>query len=167
MKQLRNKKTLPESEIPVHSMPDIAFLLVVYFLLTAAFVTTRGLEFPLPEAVPENLEASGEPTVVVQIDSDGMQVNCNRIDEADLIGAIAGVLEQRPGEGVVLHVAPDASYSRMIAVYDRIVDEGVQTGRLKLRDIYVPTQADLQAYREAFDVDPFAAFCLNGLHAGA
>ena len=33
------------AEIPTSSMADIAFLLIIFFMLTAVFATTEGLQF--------------------------------------------------------------------------------------------------------------------------
>ena len=38
-----------EPEIPTASMADIAFLLIVFFMITSVFSVTRGLEFQLPK----------------------------------------------------------------------------------------------------------------------
>jgi len=49
-----------DSSIPVVSMSDIAFLLIIFFLLTSTFMKDRGLQV-LPEA------QSSEPLPAVQI----------------------------------------------------------------------------------------------------
>lgn len=38
-------------EIPTCSMADIAFLLIIFFMLTTVFVTERGIRVTLPRAV--------------------------------------------------------------------------------------------------------------------
>jgi biopolymer transport protein ExbD len=42
MKQIR--RTSPRSEIPTSSMADIAFLLIIFFMVTTVFSATKGLE---------------------------------------------------------------------------------------------------------------------------
>ena len=44
---LRNRLR-PQAEVPTSSMADIAFLLIVFFMLTAVFATTEGLQFEYP-----------------------------------------------------------------------------------------------------------------------
>ena len=44
MKLRQNK---PEDEIPTSTMADIAFLLIIYFMVTTTFAATRGLDFSL------------------------------------------------------------------------------------------------------------------------
>ena len=43
-------KSKPESIIPTASMSDIAFLLLVFFMVTTVFVSERGLRVTMPEA---------------------------------------------------------------------------------------------------------------------
>ena len=45
MKNLRSRLT--GSEIPTSSMADIAFLLIIFFMVTAVISATKGLELSL------------------------------------------------------------------------------------------------------------------------
>ena len=38
-----------DEDIPTSSMADIAFLLIIYFMVTTTFTATRGLDFALPQ----------------------------------------------------------------------------------------------------------------------
>lgn len=44
------KKTKPETIIPTASMSDIAFLLLIFFMVSTVFVQEVGLRITLPEA---------------------------------------------------------------------------------------------------------------------
>ena len=46
---MRLDRDRPDDEIPTSSMADIAFLLIVFFMVTTTFTATRGLDFALPE----------------------------------------------------------------------------------------------------------------------
>ena len=66
-----NRKTKLDSEIPTASMPDIIFMLLIFFMVTAAFTMQKSFQLPAPnEDVPstqvqEDLE---DAVVVVRID---------------------------------------------------------------------------------------------------
>lgn len=51
MPQIRKKK-LPEAEIPTSSMADIAFLLLLFFLVATTIDVDTGIGLTLPEYVP-------------------------------------------------------------------------------------------------------------------
>ena len=46
---LLGKKKERDSEIPMASLADIAFLLIVYFMLATTFQTTFGFETEVPQ----------------------------------------------------------------------------------------------------------------------
>ncbi len=47
--RLGGKRRKIKAEIPTASMADIAFLLIVFFMLTSVFATEKGLQIILPE----------------------------------------------------------------------------------------------------------------------
>ena len=49
MAVLNNKKSRVSDEIPTSSMADIAFLLLIFFLVTTVFPKDKGLSIVLPE----------------------------------------------------------------------------------------------------------------------
>ena len=52
------KKTRPKSEIPTESMPDIIFMLLVFFMVTTVLREYEGLPIALPSATKiEKLES--------------------------------------------------------------------------------------------------------------
>ena len=57
------KKTRPETSIPTASMSDIAFLLLLFFMVSTVFVKERGLKVNMPQAstiqkIPRNNAAT-------------------------------------------------------------------------------------------------------------
>ncbi|MGD2122456.1 MAG: biopolymer transporter ExbD, partial [Gemmatimonadota bacterium] len=49
MAVINQKKSKVSDEIPTASMADIAFLLLIFFLVTTVFPKDKGLEVVLPE----------------------------------------------------------------------------------------------------------------------
>ena len=45
-----NRKTQLDSEIPTASMPDIIFMLLMFFMVTTVLRESSGLPIPLPKA---------------------------------------------------------------------------------------------------------------------
>lgn len=59
MPQIRKKKT-PEAEIPTSSMADIAFLLLLFFLVATTIDVDTGIGLILPEYVPPEEQIQAE-----------------------------------------------------------------------------------------------------------
>ena len=70
---MKLKKKKEDPEIPTSSMADIAFLLIVFFIVTSVFSVTRGLEFQLPRQ-ENSTEQSAEEAVHIFIEMAGS--NC-------------------------------------------------------------------------------------------
>ena len=68
------KKTKMKIGIPTASMPDIIFQLLIFFMVTAVFAITPGLDIKLPEA--EESENPEKENLFIVIDQDGaMKLN--------------------------------------------------------------------------------------------
>lgn len=127
MGQMLKRKSRVSDEIPTASMADIAFLLLIFFLVTTVFAEDRGLSLVLPEKQSEEVEVNpkniitfyvvGEGTVQVRRgDSpDKQTINYNQVE------AIARQeLAANPRLIVSVKTSPEANYIDMINVLDEV-----------------------------------------------
>ena len=138
------------AEIPTSSMADIAFLLIIFFMLTSVFATTKGLSFELPDG-----ESGDDPedAVLIHVFAEETHVDCSPMDAAQLRDYLAPRLARNPDKPLILYVESDAPYRRMVEMYDLFAGIGAT------RNVQVPTQVDLDAYRAAFGDNPLASHC--------
>ena len=61
-------KRKPEANIPVVSMSDIAFLLIIFFLVSTQFMNEGGIKYELPRAVSVAPITKDQVSVVVDVD---------------------------------------------------------------------------------------------------
>ena len=73
MSILGSKKSKASSEVPTSSMADIAFLLLIFFLVTTTFPKDKGLAIVLPEA-GEETEVSQRNILHLLIQSSGIVI---------------------------------------------------------------------------------------------
>ncbi len=71
---MKIRVTRPSDEIPTSSMADIAFLLIVYFMVTTTFAATRGLDFALPKDDDTRPIVEKEDSVLIEIQQDGQYI---------------------------------------------------------------------------------------------
>lgn len=64
------RRTIP-AEIPTASMADVAFLLIIFFLVASFYSVTRGIQFSLPRHDDAALTAEPEAAVLIEIASNG------------------------------------------------------------------------------------------------
>jgi biopolymer transport protein ExbD len=142
-------------------MADIAFLLIVFFMVTAVFSATKGLDFKLPkeqdDAPPET-----EDAVFIKVHTDGsVLVDCKGMEGPEILDYLEPKLARNPEKPVILYTDPYAPYQAMIAVYDIIGNAQAIRG-FKVKNISVPTQTEVAEYIQLFGFNPFESQCAGG-----
>lgn len=108
-------------EIPTSSMADIAFLLIIFFMVTTTFAATRGLDFRFPEDDETILEVDPVAAVLVEVLRGGeLVVDQRPMEVAGLLGYLRPKLERNPMKPVILKPRPDAEYGHMVRVLDEL-----------------------------------------------
>jgi biopolymer transport protein ExbD len=133
------RRTLP-SEIPTSSMADVAFLLIIFFLVASFYSVTRGIQFSLPKHDEAALTAEPEAAVLIEIASNGaLMVDNKPMQLGDVRGYLAPRLQRNPTKSVILQTSLDAPYQAMTDVFDELRLVGVQ-------NLVIPTNSELQTY---------------------
>ena len=138
--KLKKKKGNPE--IPTSSMADIAFLLIVFFMVTSVFSVTRGLEFQLPK---QQQAAEQTPEEAVHIEVHPAGANCAFIvddapmDLKDIAVYLQPKLARNPNKFVIIDAQPSAPYRCMVDAFDELKQADV-------KNISIPTQAEKDAW---------------------
>jgi biopolymer transport protein ExbD len=135
---IMKKKSRRGGEIPTSSMADIAFLLLVFFLVTTVFDEERGLRVVLPEP-QETVEVSQKNIMHLLIQENGaVQV---RRGESDAVQTVqpreVGVLWRQAyaqNENLIAAVktSPTAAYRHMISVLDQLQGAGAERISLQI-----------------------------------
>ncbi len=142
-RKLRRKRQA--SEIPTSSMADIAFLLIIFFMLTAVFTTNQGIQFQYPEDDPNDPDVQPEEAIHIKIEGEGrFQVDKNPTSSLEAIGGyVREKMEQSPGKPVIIESDPDVPYFVMIDVFDLLK-------QLKVKNIAVPTKSERARWKAFF-----------------
>lgn len=135
---LDNKKSKVSDSIPSSSMADIAFLLLIFFLVTTTFPKDKGLAIVLPEEA-EEVEVSQKNILHIIIRPDGI-VDIKRGESPQVQQVrpndVEGIWRQGVAENENLIAAvkthPDAPYKYMVDVLDALHTAGAQRVSLQL-----------------------------------
>ena len=143
--KLQQKK--PDDEIPTSSMADIAFLLIIYFMVTTTFAATRGLDFALPKDDDNPPIVEKEDSVLIEIDAFGqLIVDQKPMELDDILDYLEPKLANNPKKPVIIKPQPDAPYEHMVAVFDVL---RMGKDRLELEkdiNISIPTQREIESF---------------------
>jgi biopolymer transport protein ExbD len=126
MSILGNKKQKVSDEVPTSSTADIAFLLLIFFLVTTTFPKDKGLAIVLPEPGEEAqvsqrniLHLIIQPTGVVDVRrGESQQVQQMRPQEIEGLWRQEVAANENLIAAVKTH--PDAAYEYMVNVLDAL-----------------------------------------------
>jgi biopolymer transport protein ExbD len=135
---LMRKKNRSQGEIPTSSMADIAFLLLVFFLITTVFDEEKGLQVVLPEPA-EEVEVSQRNIMHFWIQENGaVHIKRGESEAIQVVQPRDVGLNWRQGyaqnENLIASVrtAPNAPYRFMVAVLDQLQGAGATRISLQL-----------------------------------
>ena len=156
-----SRQTAVDSSIPTSSMADIAFLLIIFFMVTSVFSATKGLEFTLPSDDDVPPDKVPEEAVFIHVQPERILVDCREMGIDEILSYLEPKLLRDPNKRVILYTDSDAEYQRMIQVYDALAGAGSETSRhsFSVVDISVPTRSDIDDYVALFGENPFEVAC--------
>jgi hypothetical protein len=156
-------------------MADLTFMLIIFFVLTAAFTATEGIDFTLspPPDMDDAPSVVPRDSVLVRVSAtstefDGKPWNPERCrwgqgtervwwacEEARrLYRHLRAKLGNDPTMPVILYARPDAPWERMVLAWDVLSKAAHPEAAGVEPRLVFPTQADIQAYEEIWSVNP-------------
>ncbi len=124
---LGKRKKDKEVEIPSSSLPDIVFLLLIFFLVTTSIDTEKGLDLVLPPPgnveikIPKKNLANMLVNAQGQVLLDGKEIN---------IRDVARIIKQKIAENdklvISLKTDADTDYQTYITVLDQLKKAGAK-----------------------------------------
>lgn len=134
-------------DIPTSSMADVAFLLVIYFMLTATFAATQGLDLALPKRPDHPVDIERVNAALVEIQANGhLLVDSRPFRLESLLEYLRPQLEQRPDKPVIVKAAPEAPYAAMVAVLDELRQGKQRLGLEHDVVVALPTEREQEQY---------------------
>ncbi|MDH3283405.1 MAG: biopolymer transporter ExbD [Acidobacteriota bacterium] len=162
---MKLEKENTKAEITSASMADIAFLLIIFFMVTAVFSATKGLDFKLPQE-EEDRPVEQEEAIYFKVLEDGsFLMDCNYATREEIVDYIIPKLERWPDKPIIIYSRPEAPYGAMVGIYDELLkpaksEEQGGLGLLpKTPNISIPTQSEVLEYERLFGQNPFESNC--------
>jgi biopolymer transport protein ExbD len=126
MAVLDKKKQRVSDEVPTSSTADIAFLLLIFFLVTTTFPKDKGLAIVLPEPGEEAqvsqrniLHLIVQPTGIVDVRR-GESQQVQQMRPTEIEGLWRQEVAANPNLIAAVKTHPDAAYEHMVAVLDAL-----------------------------------------------
>ena len=135
---LNKKNSKINDKVPSSSMADIAFLLLIFFLVTTTFPRDKGLGIVLPQEGSEQeinpiniLHIIIRPDALVEVKR-GESTQVQLVTANDLEGIWRLEMAENPRLIAAVKTHPEAPYKLMIDVLDAIQTAGARTISLQL-----------------------------------
>jgi len=141
-----SRDTKVSDEIPTSSMADIAFLLIIYFMITTTFAATQGLDFQLPKNDQDTPQIEKEESVLIEIKPSGQLIVDQQPMQLDeILDYLKPKLERNPLKPVIIRPDPNAPYGDMVNVFDELRQAEDKIG-FPIKNISIPTQREIEAF---------------------
>jgi len=123
----RKREREEEVEIPTASMADIAFLLIIFFMVTTVFAREKGLKMLLPEKQAQTVKLKSEKMLVLSVNPRGeIFAGDKQISLQDVQSEVKKKLEENPKAIILIKTHELAPYKRMIDVFDEVKQTGTK-----------------------------------------
>ena len=117
--KLREKK-IKGAEIPTASMADIAFLLLIFFMVTTVFANEVGLQILLPEKGDE-VKVRSENIQRIYVEEKGeIRINGDPVSQDQLVDEVKKILAENPKAIFSIKTHPDAQYQYAVNALDKL-----------------------------------------------
>jgi biopolymer transport protein ExbD len=116
-------------EIPLTSLIDIVFLLLIYFLLTTNFMVDEGIKVKLPQAKASAPQT--EKVITVYVDKEGRAfLEKTKVSDAQLFDRLRQMIGNEVNKMVVVRADREVILNKAVRVMD--IAKAAGAGRLCL-----------------------------------
>jgi biopolymer transport protein ExbD len=134
-------KIVRDEEIPSSSMADIAFLLIIFFMVTTVFAARKGLNMRFPKDDPnEQIQESDIKATYIRIQPEGsLVVNRSPMTVDEMKAYILERMEINPMLFVIVHPKEKAKFGAVIEVLDAL-------RQIRVVNISLPTKKEVEGW---------------------
>ena len=137
MNIIKQKKARQRPRIPTASMADVAFLLLIFFLVTTKFDIKQGLGLVLPphaETGGKKVRIKKENLTKIKVNIRGeIAVDERRVSASELKTVVQDKIRENPKMVFVLEADRRCKYYMMVKALDQLLSAGAQTISLSTR----------------------------------
>ncbi|MFC1848659.1 ExbD/TolR family protein [candidate division CSSED10-310 bacterium] len=125
--------------ISTASMADIAFLLIIFFMVTTVLSVKKGLELKLPEQ-DEEVTLEEKKVILINIEPQGLlTVDQKSVQLSEIKSYLKPKLTLNPGKFVIIKAHDDVHYENLIDVLDELK-------QARVKNIVIPTKEEIMKW---------------------
>lgn len=115
-----------QAEVNMTPMLDIVFILLIFFIVTATFLSEEGIDMRPPPPNDDPPPEDVNPVILIQVDGENIIfVNQVRTDVDRVLSAVNRFRAEEPGSSTLLEVADEANHGIIVQIWDEMQANGV------------------------------------------
>jgi len=115
-----------QAEVNMTPMLDIVFILLIFFIVTATFLSEEGIDMRPPPPSDEPPSEDQNEVILVQIDHENnIFVNQVRTDVDRVLSAVNRFRAEAANSAVLVEVQDEASHGIVVQIWDEMSANGV------------------------------------------
>ena len=125
------KKRIPKRKLLVAVEPDLTplidcvFMLLIFFMVTTAFIKTKGLMVDLPKSTAAEQAPSKDINVVIEKD-EILVINGEKVKWEKLTEALKSAKEELKSSNIIIQAAREVKHKLVVAVVDAAKGQGIE-----------------------------------------
>jgi biopolymer transport protein ExbD len=110
-----------QAEVNMTPMLDIVFILLIFFIVTATFLSEEGIDMRPPPADPNPPQTEPNPVILIQVDNENtIFVNQIRTDVDRVLPGVNRFRAEAPNSAVLLDVQDEADHGIIVQIWDEM-----------------------------------------------
>lgn len=116
---------LKEDAVDLTPLIDCVFMLLIFFMVTTVFITSKGLNVDMPKA--SSTESQPGKDINLIIEEDGlMELNGEEVSMEDLPRELKRLREELETENMILQAYPTTIHALVVKVVDIARAQGIE-----------------------------------------
>lgn len=137
------EKKKPDSSVFTGSIADVTFLLIIYFMVTATFSATKGLDFAVPKEKQTDIIEAEEAVDVHILPGGVFIIDKQQMPLDKLLDYVKPKLERNPNKPIIIRCDPEAEYKYLVDAFDELRLAPKKIG-IEIKNISIPTQREME-----------------------
>lgn len=130
-KRERLKREIETRSLDTSSIGDLAFLLLIFFIVTASFLLRQGIFFSLPSTSAGSIKIEKKQIIEVYPLNQGFQYNGKVIERDELKQVLIRRQEKNRNSVLFIRMKPKVKYDRLVDMLSVVREIGMKRVSLK------------------------------------
>lgn len=128
-----SRRSAATSEMSFSTVSDIAFLLIIFFMVTSSFIVSEGFHLILPDSSKKPVVTSTENVLVLTVKKSGdLYAEGKKIKPERAESFLSEIFASKSKKSVLLKPEKDALYGSVVRVIEMIKKTGFGSLSLKM-----------------------------------